>query len=291
MRRVLLRFSNPIISMQVGSKELRMPLSHSLPLLRCNNSNYDTALSRLTPHILKAHGSLITIDVGANIGDTVALVSEGLAGRFLCIEPEAKYFALLKENTKSMNGVTCMREILSDEAGRPCSLQVLQGTASSFQDENSEQKTETLDRLLTREPEFQKANLLKIDTDGFDFRVLRGARHLLSEAKPVIFFELSPRHYVKAGQDDPQGVLPFLITMKYKFIIFYDWTGHLIAGLDASKPEAASCLSQLVSYAHVLGRYYDVLAFHEEQEESYKIFLRNETDRFAPPLPNEYNLS
>lgn len=45
----------------------------------------------------------------------------------------------------------------------------------------------TLDSIVTIyhfEP-----NLIKIDTDGFDFKVLRGAQRTLKEYAPVIFFE------------------------------------------------------------------------------------------------------
>jgi hypothetical protein len=35
-------------------------------------------------------------------------------------------------------------------------------------------------------------DFVKVDTDGFDFEVLRGAERLLREQRPLLFFELAP---------------------------------------------------------------------------------------------------
>ncbi|HMM19195.1 MAG TPA: hypothetical protein PKA10_00565 [Selenomonadales bacterium] len=49
-------------------------------------------------------GYLAVIDVGANIGDSACLISQAVAGSFLCIEGNGDYFSLLQDNTKRLKG-------------------------------------------------------------------------------------------------------------------------------------------------------------------------------------------
>jgi FkbM family methyltransferase len=47
----------------------------------------------------------------------------------------------------------------------------------------------TLDQVLGGE---RRVDFIKIDTDGFDFEVLKGAAHTLKDQEPLLFFELAP---------------------------------------------------------------------------------------------------
>ena len=46
----------------------------------------------------------------------------------------------------------------------------------------------TLDEFAKRE-RLTRVDLIKIDTDGYELQVLRGARRMIAEHKPVIIFE------------------------------------------------------------------------------------------------------
>ena len=50
-------------------------------------------------------------------------------------------------------------------------------------------------------------NFIKIDTDGFDFKVLRGANNTLKTYKPVIFFEWDKIH-LQAQNEDFLSIFP-----------------------------------------------------------------------------------
>ncbi len=54
-------------------------------------------------------------------------------------------------------------------------------------------KCMTLDTLLSeKQPAFDTVGLLKVDVEGFELSVLRGAKKMLSQRKPDIFYEFNP---------------------------------------------------------------------------------------------------
>jgi hypothetical protein len=43
---------------------------------------------------------------------------------------------------------------------------------------------------LVEDHDLQKVDMLKVDVDGYDFRVLKGARKTIEKFRPIIFVEL-----------------------------------------------------------------------------------------------------
>ena len=71
-------------------------------------------------------------------------------------------------------------------------------------------QTRRLDRLAAGFVEAQRGiDVLKVDTDGFDAKVLRSARTLLADHHPCLFFELHPALWDEAGED-PRAAFAFL---------------------------------------------------------------------------------
>ena len=52
---------------------------------------------------------------------------------------------------------------------------------------------------LAREGKIDKVDLIKIDVEGCELDVLKGATETLARFKPVIFFECNPRAFRSAG--------------------------------------------------------------------------------------------
>jgi hypothetical protein len=60
-------------------------------------------------------------------------------------------------------------------------------------------------------------DFLKIDTDGMEAHVLRGARRTLRELRPAILFELVPENLRESGES-AEGVVSLLTELGYRLL-------------------------------------------------------------------------
>ncbi|HTV92713.1 MAG TPA: FkbM family methyltransferase [Verrucomicrobiae bacterium] len=140
------------------------------------------------------------IDVGANVGDWLGMVRESMAGRTfaaLAFEPSRSAFDALEGRFRSEPCITLFNLALGSEpgslaffeepdAGRGSTLVAdfmrTQGTTRAVE-------VTTIDAAL-REGDWTRVDLLKIDAEGYDLHVLRGARGLLAaHGAGVVQFE------------------------------------------------------------------------------------------------------
>jgi FkbM family methyltransferase len=278
----ILRFSEPVIRVKVGQKYLYMKAAHQLPVLKRHHPHYDTALPRLCSFLKEKQGYLTLIDVGANIGDTVSLVTDKVSGKFLCIEGDRQYFDFLLLNTKDIPNVVCEHVLVSDEETlSKVSLVGIGGTsyvAAHSPDEDNYYSTTTVDKLLENHQDFCQANILKVDTDGYDYKVLRGCTKLINQSRPVLYFELSPWHLLSLGGEQPLSIFEHLFQLGYSQALFYDNLGFPMMLINISRLEI---VSQLINYASIKNNfYYDVLLFNDIHKISFHEFHQEELKKF-----------
>ncbi len=124
------------------------------------------------------------VDVGANVGAYTVLASGVVGARSISFEPSASTYEFLQRNVQ-LNGlsgrVTTHNVALGSEHGTARFTENL-GTENhliSNGDESGtrEVRVESLDATLAG----SKPTLLKIDVEGFETKVLSGARHTLRE--------------------------------------------------------------------------------------------------------------
>ncbi len=155
------------------------------------SSALETVLIRrlLTP-------SATFVDVGAHIG-YFALVAAKYAGQVYAFEPSSKtYSDLLRNldlNPRLKPKITSYQMALSDQAG---SLQLYRSAAqpslASLQPIGSPDTTtelvavQTLDQVL----QDQAAHFIKIDVEGHEVAVLRGAQATLARNRPLVLCEM-----------------------------------------------------------------------------------------------------
>lgn len=153
----------------------------------------------------KERGLRTVLDVGANRGQFGSeLRSMGYAGRIVSFEPLAScHAALLKTAEQDLAWQVAPRAALGAEDGT-VTMNVSENLVSSSVLPMVEKKVQIhaparyvaseevpLRRLDTlREPSWVAPFALKIDTQGFELEVLKGATELLSDA-PVVLLEMS----------------------------------------------------------------------------------------------------
>lgn len=141
------------------------------------------------------------IDVGANLGIYTLVASRivGEAGRVLAFEPSAQSFPLLRQNI-ALNGlrnVLALPVALSQKTGTAQLFSAPDPSGNSFgkdplfNGEIEEVVTDTLDNVLRR-AFVREVDVIKMDVQGAEELVLRGASRLLCSMRPVIIFEVYP---------------------------------------------------------------------------------------------------
>ena len=275
------KWANPVIEMEVDGVALRMPFSHKLPRYRAMYRDYDTALPRLAAFLRGQAGRLAMIDIGANIGDTVRRVAARVPdGRFLGVEADPLYFALLQENTRSLSSMVAEQKLCAarlDQEG--LAIERRGGTGRVTPGKSGTVSVSTLDHICDQRA-FRGVTLLKIDTDGYDYACLRGAEKVIAENHPALFIEFTPDGLRAAGAS-PQGLLQYLLQLGYPRGWFYD---HLGLPLGEFSLEDETLMGDLIAYGYAKPLYYDILAFHQDQQAAFREFLARERAYFQAPL-------
>lgn len=148
------------------------------------------------------------IDVGANLGYFTAVMAQcvGAEGRVWAFEPVPETFELLKLCT-SLNGYQHVTPVPVALGAADGSTEITydrrhSGIATIHPDqvagETQRVPLRCLDALVAA-GEVGRPDLMKVDVEGHELDVLRGARETILEAAPTIVFELNERAARAAG--------------------------------------------------------------------------------------------
>ena len=97
-RQMLICVSDPIVEYDICDSKLRMPLSHDLPLIHRLYPLYSDNLGRIAAKLFTKYADLSVIDIGANVGDSVAMIHRHIRVPVLCVEGEPRFGKLLAAN-------------------------------------------------------------------------------------------------------------------------------------------------------------------------------------------------
>lgn len=247
-----------ITRIRFGSIDIDAPLDHPAVYWRYLPPGFNMNYVLVARHTLEARAGLV-IDVGANIGDGVALLrSAGIDAPILAIEGADPWFALLQRNTAGLAGVSTRQALLGDGQNQKQRLEIANGTGRLVPG-GAEAAIISLDDLLAERPS-ERVAVLKTDTDGFDARVLLGARELLTSQRPVVFTELDDT-MLRAQGNSAEQLLRYLLECGYTWVIAWDNSARWI---DARPLERG--LNDLVKQypGGIATPYLDIAVFAEE---------------------------
>ncbi len=167
-------------------------------------SRDDARILDLARAVLPADG--VFVDVGANVGIHTLAVARHLAaggGAVLAFEPHPVNHRLLIHNIHQNR----LRHVIAENLGLAEAPALLTGTASqsggnwslaSQGEYRFEVQLVRLDDYLQDHP-LPRLDLMKIDVEGAEVRVLRGARKTIERFRPLIVFEVCPAWLTKMG--------------------------------------------------------------------------------------------
>jgi len=277
--RAIFRIYEPSVIRKIGGFDLKMPYSHNLLFYLNTSPYYDRVLPRICNLLQKERGKLKIIDVGANVGDTVALIFQKANADFLCIDGADKYFKYLLENAKQFDGhVFCEKVFLGKNADLNRLKEVFVNGTARLVENNSNfsggVKTVSLDYLLqSKYPDFKKCDLLKIDTDGYEYNVVAGALNFLKSSKPLVFFEFTP-----SAMKNPISLLDVFYGLGYTEGLFYANTGEAKFVIKLNNRDKLNSVLSLIDNKNIY--YYDVLVVHKRDAAIKKLIFEKEMDFF-----------
>jgi FkbM family methyltransferase len=166
------------------------------------------------------------VDIGANVGDTAAVIRAASDVPILCIEGDDRYFAILRRNAARLDPPVELEHAYVD-APPLAAVERGRGTARLVPGDEPV-RTRTLAEILADHPRFAEPALVKIDADGGDVPILLAELDLLARLRPALFFEYDP--HLGASP----VVFERLAEIGYTAADVYENTGELarVAALD-----------------------------------------------------------
>lgn len=157
----------------------------------------------------------ICVDIGANIGNHSVYFSRFFK-KVVAFEPNPRVYRLLSINSELSSNIDCHMLALSDKNGQSLmSFESINLGGASIKQHNSEGtvvETKKLDDIFFDHP----IGLMKIDVEGHEEKVLRGAANLIEQFKPLILFE----QHIEDFTDGKSPSIEFLRELGYsKFAI------------------------------------------------------------------------
>lgn len=244
--------SHPRTTVHVNGREVHFFFDedswvHQLMRNGLRGAGYEQGTAHVIRHFLKPGDTFV--DVGAHVGvfSCCAAALVGETGGVFAFEPDPVNFARLSHHRayNALHHIDLHRVAVGDRAG------LVEFFVNSDNDgghalwdvrghhfnektrANPSPPTRIIQVKLDDFPEITSLRLLKIDTEGAELRVLRGAEGLIERFHPQIIAEINPFGLSQLG-DSPQKLVDFMAAKGYKALRITD----SLPFLDAFDPES-----------------------------------------------------
>lgn len=169
--------------------------------LKRGSVNKNTYYDKLTELVIARalESTSVCIDVGAHVGSILRLmIKHAPNGHFFAFEPLPHLYKTLSQDFKKDN-IHIYNLALSDSSGESSFNYVISNPGYSGlkkrrydrpheDDTQIRVKTELLDSILANE-KAGKVSFIKIDVEGAEYLVMKGAQERIKNDKPIIVFE------------------------------------------------------------------------------------------------------
>ena len=244
-----------------------LPWSHRLPDYARIEPGYGQNLPMLAAALVDRDGRpIMTVDVGANVGDSALQILAAAPGRIPCVEGDQAFLKFLHLNVDEIPEVCIEPSLLLPHSGDLSMAPVRVGGTTRFEpgESNSTMPTITTFEWCFRHPDFERVRLVKSDTDGHDVALIPAMARTWADAKPVLFFEYDHELTRLAGLD-PAPVWRDLAAFGYRQVRVWNNAGRPIGTYPIDEMPARSApldgpRKQRASH------YWDVAVVHGDDE-------------------------
>jgi FkbM family methyltransferase len=262
------------VKVHVGKFTLSAPSDHILVKIGNTQPLRDLAIGIVARELGQKCPDRGFVDIGANIGDTAAIMATFAPNPIVAVEPSDFFHAFLVENAARIQTIRQIHKAMISGRQREEGILVHQGGTAHFErieGATVSQPCQTLAQVANNDPCF-----VKIDTDGFDLPIIEDSIDFLARSLPVLYFEeyLTTRELL----DSAQRVIGLLAARGYRHFIVFDDVGNLLcATTDIEKVRKLNvALFQNLTGLEDKGPYnYDVLCVSTADEEVLNAFSKH----------------
>lgn len=223
IRNIILRVINRLVRI-IGVFQQKLPVYYRGYILWLSKCSWTSVYSFYEPYMAKSFEiSLkkgdIFFDVGSNKGWFALLASKivGSNGKVFAFEPAPEVFNSLKNNTEGIRNIKIIQCGIGSLDGKLAFASQGNSSSGSFVAEVTrinehylkdipilkvEVPIRTMDGIIQELGLIP--NLLKIDVEGFELEVLKGAKNLLHNHKPKIIMEIHPLQLTLSGGSEKE---------------------------------------------------------------------------------------
>lgn len=164
------------------------------------------------------------VDVGANLGyfALVAARAAGESGKVIALEPSPTSYELLLQNLRlnKATNVNARNEAAGDQPGEAALYLFREANWNSLLDQDKSALGSVMVRVLALDDllaDEHRVDVVRMDVEGYEGRVLAGMRRVLQEKKPLIVAEI----HALSAPEDFAGFFRILSDFEYEVLSCY----------------------------------------------------------------------
>lgn len=187
------------------TREIQVHIGDKKYFIESDDDYLDYIKDGFEPNMVQLFKTLIResdtiLDIGANIGCTTILFGE-LCNKVYAFEPSPTTFAFLEKNISrsGLNNITLQNLGLGAVPGEYTLTYAPSNRSGGFVSNQAQASAEhAIEKIVIRQLDevvnslsLNKVDIIKIDVEGFEGQVLRGATRMLFSHKPTVVLELN----------------------------------------------------------------------------------------------------
>lgn len=195
---------NILVSYSIGGIPIQIPISHDLPFLALSSPEYSKSVGRVAAISAGKYPDAVLIDVGANVGDSAALIrSHAVNNPIVCVEGLPNFFEILQLNSIVLDVIAvksfvgpCARSVTlryADNRGgnaRVFEVSAARTTKGRATDLAGTYEFSSIEGIVEKAMPGRKVKLIKTDIEGYDLPALNASLNFIGKHKPIIYMEL-----------------------------------------------------------------------------------------------------
>lgn len=275
---------------KVANHEILLPIDHMLDRYQSRWKRYDTVLGNISKIVFTKYRNSTAIDIGANVGDSAALINQYVNVPILCIEGHPDFIPFLKHNALIIGNIDIAPYFIGEDdqtvsldnvSSKGGTASITNATTSRNPEKNIQLKS--LKSILDAYPQFRQPKLIKIDCDGFDFEIILNSIVTIRSIRPVICFEYDIS-FRSNGINEAVSTIDKLVESDYSHFLVYDNFGNYLISIDYNLRDRFDDLNHCLKCnryqsGEVTIYYLDVYAFHRYD---YDLFIEARKTELLP---------